>query len=178
MSRELKVGDRVKIIISNEGLGVKTGDKATLMNIKGDGMHKWFSVNTDKLNCFNLPGHNGNGLELLRTSLELLLTGGKWSKSEVDYLHTYYRRKSVTELAEHLKRSYYSVQSKARSEGIHKHPRRDYNSTDTHFIIHQRIDKVSINLIGHKLHRSKSSIGSRFNLMVKQGIVPTFTTIR
>jgi hypothetical protein len=171
MSRELKVGDRVETNVPRNGL--KEGSTGTIMQLPWVGDIDAVFINSDKLNNYNHSRFNGNGVIMDISWLELLYKTGKWTVEDINYLHSYYRRKSITDIAEHLKRSYYSVQSKARSEGIHKHPRREYNANDNHFIVHNRVDNMSINLIGRKLHRSKSSIGSRLDLMIERGMVPT-----
>ena len=163
-----KVGDRVIAIKGQTTLGIKEGDKATVMAIGLSLDVTDIFINTDKLNNYNQPNHNGNGLLYTSKSLKLLYHVGKWSDNEIDYLHSYYRRKSITEIAESLQRTYSSIQSKAQSEGLHKHPRRNYNECDISAIKHMLVDRLPIDIIGINLHRSKSSIGGKIALMRKR----------
>lgn len=169
---KIKVGSRVVFTSSRRGLGVRKGDKATLCAYLND-KHGLVFVNTDKLNLYNHPDHNGNGLHVLESRIELLKSIGPWSSDEIDYLHQNYKRKSIEEISSHLKRSYFSVQSKARSEGLHKYPRRTYNDRDNRFIRHTYMDNWKLTEIGRQLHRSKSSIEGRIALMNKRGLLPS-----
>ena len=163
-----KVGDRVIAIKGQPTLGIKVGDKATVMRIGLNLDVTDTFINTDKLNNYNHPDYNGNGLLYDSKSLELLYHVGRWTDTEIDYLHSYYRRKSITEIAESLQRTYSAIQSKAYSEGLHKHPRRNYNECDISAIKHMLVDCTPIAIIGINLHRSKSSIGGKIALMRKR----------
>jgi hypothetical protein len=164
---KFKVNDRVKVT-KNNGIAY-LNDLATIKKIENDGIH---FINTDKLNAYNHPDFNGNGLYVHESFMELIGTRGRWSTAELDYLHTWYKRKSISDIADYLGRSYFAVQSKARSENIHNHARREYNDRDNRFIQHVYIDKWPVPEIGRQLHRSHKSIKGRLSLMNSRGLLP------
>ena len=176
---DFKVGSRVRWIAKwdknynpmKEGtvVGNRCGTYADLIGL-----------NTDEPNSFNhtcngLLPENSNGIFCCPEDIELIslpiVKAKSWSDGELDTLHSQYRRKSITEIANGLGRSYMSVQSKARHERIHKHPRREFNSRDCHFIIHSRVDKLPIGFIADSLHRSKSTLEGRISLMKSRNLM-------
>lgn len=163
---DLKVGDRVKLVKSVYGL--EKGDEATIMELNDVSAF----VNTDRPNYYNHFSYDGNGLILNYTSIALLSRAGGWTAKDVDYLHTFYRRKSVTKIAEALGKTYYAVQSKAKREGIHKHPRREYNKADNSYICHATVDNVPPVTIANNLHRGKQSLMARLSLMQDRKMLP------
>lgn len=179
MSKKIKVGDIV-IVNNCNTLGIKDGSLGTVMELNYRGDDTIF-INTEKLNDYNHSEYNGNGVIVHIDKLTVVSSSPdkketnktRWSKKEITYLHANYRRKSVSVISEKLGRSYYAVQSKARDEGIHNHPRREYNEYDNHHIIHSIVDKKSSITIGKQLHRTKSSIDGRIRLMNKLNMLPT-----
>lgn len=169
---KFKVGDRVEITCASDFAGLKIGDKATIKEICGDGIH---FINTDKLNNFNYHDYGGNGIYYAESFMKKLVSikKGKWTMDEQELLFQLYPKHSVDSIAEKLNRTYFAVQSKARSEGIHKHPRREYNDRDNRFIRHTYMDNWKAVEIGRQLHRSKSSIRSRLSLMNDRGLLPS-----
>ncbi len=167
---KFKVNDRVKF--KRDALNMKVEDKGTIMETNYDGDNDLLFINTDKLNAFNHPKYNGNGLLVVQNDLSLLIRTGKWSIDEINYLHSFYRRKSVSDIAFNLNRSYFAVQSKARSEKIHKHPRREYNEGDNRTIVHMFVDNIGNDSIGAQLHRCKNSINGRIALMANTNMLP------
>lgn len=168
---KFKVGDRVRSIYSVGGFF--KGNEGTIVEENQSG---WPMVNTDKLNDYNHKDYGGNGIYFDAKLMELipsLPTVKRWSKNDLDILHSRYRRDSIKSIAESLGRTYYAVQSKARSEGIHKHPRREYNDRDNRFIRHTYMDNWKPSEIARQLHRSKSSIDSRLSLMNERELLPT-----
>jgi len=176
---DFKIGDRVRILSTIELLGVKKDDLATVVHLDYSEKDLHF-VNTDKLNWYNHSEYNGNGLLLGQDYLELVSRNPikpkrpRWDNDSTEYLHSYYHRKKVKELSLILNRPTTTISSKASYEGLSKHNRREFNNIDNRHIIHGLIDGATPEQLALDLHRSKSSVVGRINLMTKRGLIPQF----
>lgn len=171
----IKINDKVTIKDCNF-YDISDGDRGTVLFDRFD----LAFVETVKSNSYDFKTCENDasitckhGIWIAKHKLTLLTKSMAWSKEDIDTLHKYYRRMPLDQLATLLDRSYMAVQSKGRSERIHKHPRRAYNDRDIRFIIHTIIDpEFTVNEIGRQLHRSKSSLMGRLELMDSRKQLP------